>query len=150
MSLNNRTDPTDRNITNVVTNSIEMPVKLEDVKRTAIAVKLADMRAMQNLLIDNNEALITVCTDRDISNRLEVLLRDDRKNLGIINAVIIHYGIKAEPRLTVIKTIEHSREEMVSSQLSLFEKIASAACSRKSRTFHAKQLNKVVVSCRCL
>jgi hemerythrin superfamily protein len=101
-----------------------MPVRLEDNKRTAIAVKLADMKATQELLISNDQVLITACPDRDISNRLEDLLRDDQKNLGIINTAIVQYGIKAEPRLNVVKMIKLVKESMVSSNLSLLEMVA--------------------------
>ena len=38
-----------------------MSVTLEDSKRTAIAVKLAEMRATQNLLIANEKTLIESC-----------------------------------------------------------------------------------------
>jgi hemerythrin superfamily protein len=100
-----------------------MSVILEDHKRTAIAVKLADMQAMQNLLISSDQALIIACPDRDISNRLEGLLKDDQKNLGIIDTAIIQYGIKAAPRLIVVEMIKLAKEAMVNSSLSLLEKI---------------------------
>lgn len=101
-----------------------MPVKLEDNKRTAIAVKLADMKALQNLLISNEEYLITACPDREITNRLENMLRDDRKNLGIIDTVIVQYGIKAEPSATMQKEISEMETCMEESELTLAEKVA--------------------------
>ncbi|PZV12880.1 MAG: hypothetical protein DCF20_17025 [Pseudanabaena sp.] len=101
-----------------------MSEKLEDVKRAAIAAKLADMRAIQHLLIDNDKALIIDCPDRGISNRLEVLLQDDQMNLEIIDTVITQYGIKAEPRFAVVIMIEHARKLMTSSLCSFFEKVA--------------------------
>jgi hemerythrin superfamily protein len=119
-----------------------MSVKLEDVKRTAIAVKLADMRAIQYLLIDNDKALITACPDRDISNRLEVLLRDDQKNLGTIDTVIIQYGIKAEPRFAVVKMIEHARKIMASSAISLFEKVAEHELIKHSQAIAGVLIHK--------
>jgi hypothetical protein len=97
---------------------------VEDVKMTAIAVKLADMKATQDLLISSDQDLLTACLDRNISKRLASLLRDDQKNLGIINTAIMKYGIKVEPRLAVVKMIELAKEAMVSSTLSLFEKVA--------------------------
>ena len=62
-----------------------MPVQLEDNKRTAIACKLNAMKSFQNLIIVNEEILIQACSDRELSNRLEDFIRDDRKNLGIID-----------------------------------------------------------------
>ena len=101
-----------------------MPVQLADNKRTAIAVKLSEMKALQSLLISNEEALVEACPDREITNRLENLLRDDRKNLGIIETVIVQYGIKAEPKATVQKEIEEVQKIMKDSELTLFEKVA--------------------------
>ena len=101
-----------------------MSVTLEDNKRTAIAVKLADMKATQNLLIANEKSLIEACPDREITNRLEGFLKDDQKNLGIIDTVIVQYGIKAEPKPTMQKEIEAVEQMMQDSDLSLFEKVA--------------------------
>ena len=101
-----------------------MAVQLEDNKRTAIAVKLSEMKAVQNLLISNEENLIKSCPDREITNRLESLLRDDRKNLEIIETVIVQYGIKAEPKANVQKEIEEMQNCMQDSEVTLFEKVA--------------------------
>lgn len=101
-----------------------MSITLEDNKRTAIAVKLADMKATQNLLIANEQALIEACRDQEISNRLEGFLKDDQKNLGIIDTVIIQYGIKAEPKPSVQKEIEEIEIMMQDSDIPLFEKVA--------------------------
>ncbi len=101
-----------------------MPVTLEDTKRTAIAVKLADMKATQNLLIANDRALIKACLDQEIAHRLEDFLRDDQKNLEILDTVIVQYGIKAMPKPIVQKMIETVKEAMEGSELSLFEKVA--------------------------
>jgi hemerythrin superfamily protein len=101
-----------------------MSVTLEDNKRTAIAVKLADMKATQNLLIANEKSLIAACPDREITNRLEGFLKDDQKNLGIIDTVIVQYGIKAEPKSTMQQEFEEVGKMMEDSDLSLFDKVA--------------------------
>jgi len=101
-----------------------MSVTLEDNKRTAIAVKLADMKATQNLLIANEKSLIAACPDREITNRLEGFLRDDQKNLGIIDTVIVQYGIKAEPKSTTQEEFEEVGKMMEDADLSLFDKVA--------------------------
>lgn len=120
-----------------------MSVRIEDNKRTAIAVKLADMKAIQNLLISNDQALITACPDRDISNRLGSLLRDDQKNLGIIDTTIMQYGINAEPSLKVVKIIKLAREAMVSSHLSLCEKVAEHELIKHSQEMTGLLIHKV-------
>jgi hemerythrin superfamily protein len=101
-----------------------MTVQLEDSKRNAIACKLADMKALQNLLIANEEMLVEACPDREITNRFEDFLRDDRKNLGILDTVIVQYGIKAEPKESIQKEIEQVETMMKGSDLTLFEKVA--------------------------
>lgn len=96
---------------------------LDDTKRLSIATKLADMRALQNLLINNEQQFIEDCTDEDIRDRLQNMLEDDRKNLGVLDTAIVQYGVKGEPTTSTQKMIEQIQERMVSSDLSLFEKV---------------------------
>ncbi|AUC59779.1 hemerythrin family protein [Cyanobacterium sp. HL-69] len=101
-----------------------MSITLEDNKRKAIAVKLADMKATQNLLIANEQTLIKACEDGEISDRLQGFLTDDQKNLGIIDTVIIQYGIKAEPKPSMLEEIKEIEMMMQDSEIPLFEKVA--------------------------
>ncbi|GAC1470186.1 MAG: hypothetical protein NVSMB70_15280 [Chamaesiphon sp.] len=71
---------------------------LDDTKRIAIATKLADMKALQNLLISNEQTLIKAVNDDDIRHRLQDMLNDDQKNLGVLDTVIVQYGVKGEPK----------------------------------------------------
>lgn len=119
-----------------------MSVTLEDTKRTAIAVKLADMKATQNLLIENERALIEACPDQEIADRLEDFLRDDEKNLGILDTVIVQYGIKAEPKPTVQKMIDKKKEAMEGSELSLFEKVAEHELLKHTQTMAGLMVHK--------
>ena len=66
-----------------------MSITLEDSKRTAIAGKLADIKEMQNLLIANEQKLISACTDQEIRDKLGDMLADDRKNLGILDTISV-------------------------------------------------------------
>ena len=99
-----------------------MPITIDDSKRTAIASKLADMREVQNLLISNEEKLITSCNDQDIRDRLGKMLDDDRKNLGILDTVSVQYGVKSEPKETVTMMVEKMQELMEGDELSIYEK----------------------------
>jgi predicted transcriptional regulator len=74
-----------------------MPVTLDDTKRIAIAQKLADMKALQNLIISNEQKFIESTTDEEIRKRLQDFLQDDQKNLGVLDTVIVQYGVKGEP-----------------------------------------------------
>ena len=99
-----------------------MSITIDDTKRTAIASKLADMREVQNLLISNEEALITSCHDQDIRDRLGKMLDDDRKNLGVLDTVSVQYGVKSEPKETVTMMVEKMEKLMKGDELSLYEK----------------------------
>jgi len=82
------------------------------------------MEATQDLMIANEKTLIGFSQDGEISDRLQGFLKDDQKNLGIINTVIIQYGIKAEPNPSMQKKIEEIETMMQDSEISLFEKVA--------------------------
>ncbi len=101
-----------------------MPVTLNDAKRTAIAQELADMKAMQDLIISFDQQLIQACTDQDIRRRLQEMLDDDQKNRGVIETVMVQYGVKAEPHSTTQKIIEQGQNMMNDSSLSVYEKTA--------------------------
>ncbi len=101
-----------------------MSISLDDIKRMAIAGKLADMKEVQNLLIANEEILISACSDDDICDRLRSMLGDDRKNLGILDTVIVQYGVQSEPKDTVKQLTEKISQSMEGSELSLYEKVS--------------------------
>ncbi|MBW4487380.1 MAG: hypothetical protein KME12_06280 [Trichocoleus desertorum ATA4-8-CV12] len=75
-----------------------MVVMLDDAKRIAIASQLADMQALQNLLIANEHVLLSTVVDEQIHQQLQNMLQDDQKNMGIIETVIVQYGVKSEPQ----------------------------------------------------
>jgi hemerythrin superfamily protein len=52
------------------------------------------------------------------------MLEDDRKNLGILDTAIVQYGVKGEPKETVVSMVEQIRNAMEGSELSLYEKAA--------------------------
>ena len=101
-----------------------MPVTIDDAKRTAIAQKLEDMKAVQNLLISNEQRLIQSITDEEIRKRLQDFLRDDQKNLGVLDTVIVQYGVKGQPKETTQKLIEQVQQLMEGSELTVYEKVA--------------------------
>lgn len=50
------------------------------------------------------------------------MLEADQKNLGIIDTVMVQYGVKAEPKETVQKMVDKVQQMMAGSELNLFEK----------------------------
>jgi hemerythrin superfamily protein len=100
-----------------------MVVTLDDTKRSAIAMKLADMKAIQELLIQNEEQFSKQINDSEIADRIRKMLEDDRKNKGVLETVNVQYGIQAEPEKTVTEMIKKVRQLMQGSELSLYEKV---------------------------
>jgi hemerythrin superfamily protein len=100
-----------------------MVMTLEDTKRTAIGSKLADMKEVQNLLIENEQLFLGQVTDSEIRDRLQKMLEDDQKNIGILDTVMVQYGVKSEPKETVQKMVKAVKELMQDSELNLYEKV---------------------------
>jgi hemerythrin superfamily protein len=100
-----------------------MVVALDDAKRSAIAMKLADMRAIQDLIIQNEEQFLREITDSEIADRFRKMLEDDQKNKGVLETVNVQYGIQAEAEKTVTEMIQKLRQLMQGSELSLYEKV---------------------------
>ncbi len=100
-----------------------MVLTLDDTKRTAIASKLADMKALQELLIANEQTFLSECSDQDICKCLQDMLEDDRKNMGILETVIVQYGVQGEPKQTTTEMIKEIHKLMEGSELTLFEKV---------------------------
>jgi hemerythrin superfamily protein len=99
-----------------------MVTTLDDTKRSAIAVKLANVKAIQNLLISSEQKLLEECSDQDICARLRDMLGDDQKNLGVLDTVIVQYGVKGEPKETTNQLVEMTQKLMAGSELTLYEK----------------------------
>ncbi len=96
---------------------------LDDTKRNAIAEKLADIKLIQQLLIENEQLFLRESTDGEISDRIRKMLDDDQKNLGVLETVIVQYGIQKEPKNTVKEMVEKIRQLMKGSELNLYEKV---------------------------
>ncbi|HEY9738320.1 MAG TPA: hemerythrin domain-containing protein [Trichocoleus sp.] len=100
-----------------------MVTTLDDTKRLAIAERLADLKGFQELIIRNDQKLIEACPYPDVRERLQNMLEDDCKNIGILETVIIQYGIQTESN-EATKTFAHRFEEMLSGEgLSFYQKL---------------------------
>lgn len=100
-----------------------MAMTLDDTKRNAIAAKLAGMRAMQELLVENERRFLSDLTDDKVRERLQSMLEDDQKNLGVLDTVIVQYGVRSDAPDTVTGFISKIKELMSGSKLSLYEKV---------------------------
>ena len=115
---------------------------LDDTKRLSIATKLADMKALQNLLINNEQQFIQDCTDQDIRQRLQDMLEDDRKNLGVLETVIVQYGVPGEPKKSTQTIIEQVQKLMKGSELTLFEKVSQHELLKHKQTMTGLLIHK--------
>lgn len=120
----------------------QMPVTLDDTKRLAIAQKLADMKAVQNLIISNEQKLIQACTDQEIRKRLQDFLQDDQKNLGVLDTVMVQYGVKGEPKETTQMLIEQVQKLMEGSELTMYEKVAQHELIKHKQTMAGLLIHK--------
>jgi hemerythrin superfamily protein len=121
---------------------MKMVSTLDDAKRLAIATKLADMKAVQNVLINNEEKFIQDCTDGDIRSSLQDMLECDRKNLGVLDTVIVQYGVKAELKQTTQKLVEEVQKLMAGSELTLFEKVSQQELLKHKQTMAGLLIHK--------
>ena len=119
-----------------------MVATLEDTKRQAIGMKLADMKALQNLLIANEQLFINSCNDSELCDRFRHMLEDDRKNMGVLETVIVQYGVQSEPKETTTKMIEEVQKLMEGSELTLFEKVTQHELLKHKQTMAGLLIHK--------
>jgi hemerythrin superfamily protein len=100
-----------------------MSITLDDSKRMAIACTLADLKEVQNLILSAIPMLMNAISDDEIRHRMQEMLKDDQKNMGVIDTVMVQYGVKGEPKDTVKMMVEAVRKMMMGSELSLYEKV---------------------------
>lgn len=99
-----------------------MVATLDDAKRTAIATKLAEMKAVQDLLISTEQKLLSEINDSQIQEDIKKMLESDQKNIGILDTVIVQYGVKGEPDQTTQQLVEMTKKLMQGSELSPYKK----------------------------
>jgi len=119
-----------------------MPVTLDDTKRNAIGVRLADMRAIQELIISNEEQLLSQAPDDEIRSRLQDMLESDRRNMGILETAIVQYGIQGQPRQVTQQLVEMTRQMMQGSDLSLYDKFAQHELLKHGQSMTGIMLHK--------
>lgn len=96
---------------------------LNDSKRTAIAVKLADLKVTQELFIFTEQQLLSGSLDNESRKMIQNFLETDQKNLGILESVTVEHGIQAEPNEVTQQFVQQVKELMGGDKLSLYEKV---------------------------
>ncbi|MGF1512288.1 MAG: hemerythrin HHE cation-binding protein [Elainellaceae cyanobacterium] len=90
---------------------------------SALATRLADMKAIQALMISNQRTLMESCSsDREVANRLADMIRDDEESLTALNNAMTNLGVSAEPQDKTTQAVEALKDMMHSGDLTLFDK----------------------------
>jgi len=119
-----------------------MVATMDDTKRLAIAMKLADIKAVQELIIANEQKFISATTDSELVKRFQDMLKDDQKNLGILDTVIVQYGVQSEPKKTVTEFVQKVQELMSGSELTLYEKVFQHELLKHQQTMSGIVIHK--------
>ena len=119
-----------------------MVVTLDDTKRLSIGQKLADMKAIQELLMSSEQMLLGAITDEEIAKRLRDFLQDDQKNMGVIDTVIVQYGVQAPVKETTQQIVEQAQQLMQSSELTVFEKTSQLELLKHKQTMTGLLIHK--------
>ncbi|MGL5939793.1 MAG: hemerythrin HHE cation-binding protein [Waterburya sp.] len=100
-----------------------MATTLEATRKQAIATKLSDLKALQQLMISNEQKLLGMSTDSDkVTETLNDMLKDDYESLNEIDEAIKELGMASSANETVTNLIEKIEQIMSGSELSLYEK----------------------------
>lgn len=115
---------------------------LDDIKRIAIAMQLAEMKALQNLLILNEQRFIDTVNDDHSRQRLQDMLEQDQKNLGILDTIIVQYGVQGGPKETFEQSLEDIQKLMADPELTLSEKVAQHELLKHQQTMKGLIIHK--------
>ena len=100
-----------------------MAGRLEATKKNAIARKIADMKALQNLMISNEEKLLSLATgNQKVTDTLTDMLEDDRKSLKAIDEAMTALEMASPPSDTVTSMISTIENIMSENRLDIYEK----------------------------
>ena len=114
--------------------------------QTNLATKLADLKLIQNVLIDCGQKLMTATEDKTVRERLEKILDSDRTNLKYIDQAISQFGKTVEPRDITQKHAEAVGKMMDGSQLTQYDKFFQYELLKHQQTMTGLVIHKVAQS----
>ena len=92
-------------------------------RKNAIARKLADMKTLQQLMIDNESKLLQASTgNQKVTDTLNNMLKDDHTSLTAIETAITNIELSSQPSDTVTNMVETINEIMSGNHLDIYEK----------------------------
>lgn len=110
---------------------------------TNLATKLADLKLIQNVLIDCGQKLMTATDDQTIRERLEKIVKSDRENLSDIDQAIEQFGNAAQPRDITKQHADKITEMMAGSQLTAYDKFFQFELLKHQQTMTGLVIHKV-------
>lgn len=113
---------------------------------TNLASKLADLKLIQNVLIDCGQKLIAATDDQTIRERLEKILESDRDNLSNIEQAIADFCKDTQPRDITQKHAEAVGQMMDGSQLTEYDKFFQYELLKHQQTMTGLVIHKVAQS----
>ncbi|HEY9734644.1 MAG TPA: hemerythrin domain-containing protein [Trichocoleus sp.] len=119
-----------------------MVVTLDDTKRASIAMHIADMRLLQDLLIAHDQLLLDSIDSENVRPKLRDMLEQDQKNLGVIDTVRVQYGVQGEASEATQRKAVAIRALMQSDELSLAEKVQQQELLKHQQTMTGLVIHK--------
>lgn len=119
-----------------------MVTTLDDAKRMMIGERLADLRKLQEFILANDRKLMEVCPDQDVRDRLQNMLEDDQKNLGIIETVIVQYGIQSDPSPATEAYTQQLKQMMESNDFSFYQKLSQHELLKHGQAISGLMIHK--------
>ena len=113
---------------------------------TNLNTKLADLKVIQNVLIECAQKLIAITNDDTIRERLEKMLSSDRANLSEIEKAIAQVGSDAQPRDITQKHADKVLEMMDGTQLTEYDKFFQFELLKHQQTMSGLVVHKVAQS----
>ncbi|NJK54666.1 MAG: hemerythrin HHE cation-binding protein [Pleurocapsa sp. SU_5_0] len=114
--------------------------------QTNLATKLADLKLIQNVLIEYEQKLMTATNDQKIRERLEKMLESDRDNLSDIDKAIAKFGNTVQPRDITQKHVEKINQMMDGSQLTEYDKFFQLELLKHQQTMTGLVIHKAAQS----
>jgi len=114
--------------------------------QTNLATKLADLKLIQNVLIDSGQKLMTATNDQTIRERLEKILNSDRDNLSNIEEAISKLGDTAQPRDITQKHADAVTKMMTGTELTEYDKFFQFELLKHQQTMTGLVIHKVAQS----
>ncbi|MGL5078523.1 MAG: hemerythrin HHE cation-binding protein [Waterburya sp.] len=113
---------------------------------TNLETKLADLKLIQEVLLESGQKLMSETNDDTIRERLEKMITSDRENLNSIDKAISEVGSTAQPRDITQKHAEAISKMMNGSELTSYDKFFQFELLKHQQTMTGLVIHKVAQS----